>query len=74
MAVCYSVLLTHSNHLLGQGESFPSAFTSGTAWGFWVLAVLTVIAFVAALLLIKSDEVFFQVVESAPAKPQAAKP
>ena len=56
VAICYSVLLTHSKHLLEQGASFPSAFTSGTAWGFWVLAALTVVAFVAALLLIKSEE------------------
>ena len=56
VAVCFSVLLTHSHNLAARGVDAPSAFTSGTAWGFWVLAALTVVAFVAALLLIRPQE------------------
>ena len=36
VAVCSSVLFTHSNNLLKQGEQFPAAFTSGAQWAFWV--------------------------------------
>ena len=58
VAICYSVLLTRSNDLVAtHGPSYlPQAFTSGTSWGFWVLAGLTVVAFVAGLVLIRREE------------------
>jgi len=56
VAVCSSVLFTHSNNLLKQGEQFPSAFTSGAQWAFWVTAGIAVGGLVATLTLIRREE------------------
>src|SRR5262249_50881557 len=58
IAVCYSVLLTRKNHLIEvHGPSyFKQAFTSGTALAFWVIVGISVAALVAALVLIRRDE------------------
>jgi EmrB/QacA subfamily drug resistance transporter len=59
VAVCSSVSLTHFNHLLSKhGQSyFPQAFTSGTAWAFWVVTGVSVAALIASLTMIKSAEI-----------------
>jgi hypothetical protein len=56
IGICSSVSLTHFIHLQKQGKDFPSAFTSGTSWAFWVLVGLSVAAFVAGLTLIRREE------------------
>src|SRR3954451_5700349 len=56
VAVCSSVLFTHSNNLLKQGEQFPSPFTSGAQWAFWVTAGIAVGGLVATLTLIRREE------------------
>src|SRR4051794_34908583 len=56
VAVTSSVLLTHSNHLLKQGEQFPAAFTSGAQWAFWVTVGIAAVGLVATLVLIRDDE------------------
>ena len=56
VAVTSSVLLTHSNHLLKQGEQFPAAFTSGAQWAFWVTVVIAAVGLVATLVLIRDEE------------------
>jgi hypothetical protein len=57
VAVCSSVLLTHSNTLLKEGKSFPVAWTSGTQWAFWVAVGIAVAGLVATLVLIKNTEI-----------------
>ena len=56
VAVCSSVLFTHSNNLLKQGEQFPAAFTSGAQWAFWVAVGVSVAGLVATLTLIRREE------------------
>jgi EmrB/QacA subfamily drug resistance transporter len=56
VAVTSSVLLTHSNHLVKQGRQFPSAFTSGAQWAFWVAVGIAVAALLATLVFIRDEE------------------
>ena len=56
VAVTSSVLLTHSNHLLKEGEQFPAAFTSGAQWGFWVTVGIAAVGLLATLVLIREEE------------------
>jgi|tagenome__1003787_1003787.scaffolds.fasta_scaffold20978396_3 EmrB/QacA subfamily drug resistance transporter len=58
IALCASVFLSRFNHLIElHGQSyFAQAFTSGTALAFWVLVGISVVAFVAGILLIKREE------------------
>jgi EmrB/QacA subfamily drug resistance transporter len=65
VAVTSSVLLTHSNHLLKQGEQFPAAFTSGARWAFWVTVGIAAVGLLATLVLIRDEEL--AAVEQAPA-------
>jgi EmrB/QacA subfamily drug resistance transporter len=68
VAVCSSVSLSHVNHLLKtHGPSyFPQAFTSGTSLAFWVLVGVSVAAFVAAVVLIRSEELATAEAHSSP--------
>jgi EmrB/QacA subfamily drug resistance transporter len=56
VAVTSSVLLTHSNHLVKQGKPFPSAFTSGAQWAFWVAVGIATVGLLAVLVLIRDAE------------------
>ena len=56
VAVTSSVLLTHSNHLVDQGVQFPTAFTSGAQWAFWVTVGIAVVGLLATLGLIRDAE------------------
>jgi EmrB/QacA subfamily drug resistance transporter len=57
VAVTSSVLLTHSNNLLKQGEKFPQAFTSGAQWAFWVTVGIAAAGLLATLVLIRGTEI-----------------
>jgi EmrB/QacA subfamily drug resistance transporter len=57
VAVTSSVLLTHSDTLLKQGEQFPAAWTSGTRWGFWVTVGIAVAGLLATLVLVNDKEI-----------------
>jgi EmrB/QacA subfamily drug resistance transporter len=57
VAVTSSVLLTHSDNLLKQGEQFPAAFTSGARWAFWVTVGIAVAGLLATLVLIRDTEI-----------------
>jgi EmrB/QacA subfamily drug resistance transporter len=56
VAVASSVALSHYNDELAAGVPFPQAFTSGSQWAFWVMAGVSLAAFVATLVLIRRDE------------------
>jgi len=58
VAVCSSVSLSHFNHLIAtHGQSyFAQAFTSGTAWAFWVIVGVSGVALAAGLVLIRKEE------------------
>src|SRR3954466_10326802 len=56
VAVTSSVLLTHTNTLVKSGTPFPSAFTSGASWAFWVCVGIAVVGLVAAVVLIRDSE------------------
>jgi EmrB/QacA subfamily drug resistance transporter len=57
VAVTSSVLLTHSDTLLKQGERFPAAWTSGTRWGFWVTVGIALAGLLATVVLIRDKEI-----------------
>jgi EmrB/QacA subfamily drug resistance transporter len=56
VAVTSSVLVSHSNHLLKTGTAFPSAFTSGAVWAFWVCVGIAVAGLLASAALIRREE------------------
>jgi EmrB/QacA subfamily drug resistance transporter len=57
VAVTSSVLLTHSDTLLKQGEQFPAAWTSGTRWGFWVTVGIALVGLLATVVLVRDKEI-----------------
>jgi EmrB/QacA subfamily drug resistance transporter len=56
VAVASTVFTTHFKSLAADGKPLPDALTGGYAWAFWALAVFAVLAFVAAVTLIKREE------------------
>jgi EmrB/QacA subfamily drug resistance transporter len=56
VAVTSSVSLTHFNHQLKAGDPFPSAFTSGSQWAFWVTVGVAVVGLIATLVLVRPGE------------------
>ena len=56
VAVASSVSLSHFNHELKAGLTFPAAFTSGSQWAFWVMVGVAVVSLLTTLTLIRSDE------------------
>jgi EmrB/QacA subfamily drug resistance transporter len=60
VAVTSSVSLTHFNHLIKTGDSFASAFTSGSQWAFWVMVGIAIVGLIATLVLIRPDELTVQ--------------
>ena len=57
VAVTSSVSLSHFNHLMKTGVRFPSAFTSGSQWAFWVTAGIAVAGLLATVVLIRREEI-----------------
>jgi MFS family permease len=55
-AVASTVFLTHFKTLLADGRSRPDALTHGYGYGFWALAFFGVAAIVAAVVLIRREE------------------
>jgi len=55
-AVASSIFTSHFKTLLREGESLPAALTGGYSWAFWGLAVFGVLALIASLTLIRSQE------------------
>jgi len=56
VAVASSVSLSHFNHLVASGATFPQAFTAGSQWAFWVMVGLAAAGLVATLTLIRREE------------------
>jgi EmrB/QacA subfamily drug resistance transporter len=56
VAVTSSVSLTHFNKLVKTGDSFESAFTSGSQWAFWVMVGISIVGLIATIVLIRPDE------------------
>jgi Na+/melibiose symporter-like transporter len=56
VAVTSSVSLSHFNHLLKTGVPFPSAFTSGSQWAFWVCVGVSIAGLAATILLVRDSE------------------
>ena len=56
VAVVSSVSISHFNHLTAQGVPFAQAFTSGAQWAFWVMFGLAIASLLAAVTLIKREE------------------
>ena len=48
--------ISHFNHLTGEGIPFGQAFTSGAQWAFWVMFGISLACILAAVTLIKRDE------------------
>jgi EmrB/QacA subfamily drug resistance transporter len=61
-AVASTIFTSHFKSLLAGGKSLPVALTGGYSWAFWGLAVFGVLAFIAAITLIRPEEL-----EEAPA-------
>ena len=55
-AVASTIFTSHYKTLRARGDSIPVALTGGYSWAFWGLAVFGVLAFIAALTLIRREE------------------
>jgi EmrB/QacA subfamily drug resistance transporter len=55
-AVASTVFLSHFRTLLGEGRSRADALTHGYGYGFWALAFFGVAAIIAAVVLIRREE------------------
>jgi EmrB/QacA subfamily drug resistance transporter len=55
-AVASTIFTSHFKSLRIEGKSLPEALTGGYAWAFWGLAVIGVLALIAALTLIRREE------------------
>jgi EmrB/QacA subfamily drug resistance transporter len=56
-AVASTIFTTHFKTLQREGKSLPEALTGGYSWAFWGLAVFGVLAFIAAITLIRREDV-----------------
>jgi EmrB/QacA subfamily drug resistance transporter len=56
-AILSTVAFTHASTLLAGGTPPPDAFTQGFRWGFWVAAGIGGAALLAALVLVRREEV-----------------
>jgi EmrB/QacA subfamily drug resistance transporter len=56
-AILSTVAFTHASTLLARGTQPPDAFTQGFRWGFWVAAGIWGAALLAALVLVRREEV-----------------
>jgi EmrB/QacA subfamily drug resistance transporter len=57
VAVASTVAFTHMRTLLSTRHDLPTALTSGFSLAFWVIAVVAAVSVVAALALVRSEEV-----------------
>jgi EmrB/QacA subfamily drug resistance transporter len=64
VAIATSVAVSHTTHLLQTGDSQPAALTSGYALAFWVIAGISAAGALAAIFLVRSDEVPVQAEEA----------
>ena len=55
VAIATSVAVSHTTHLLQTGSSQASAYTSGYALAFWVIAGISAAGVIAALTLVKNE-------------------
>jgi EmrB/QacA subfamily drug resistance transporter len=55
-AVASTIFTTHFKSLRSEGKSLPVALTGGYSWAFWGLVVFGVLAFIAAITLIRGQE------------------
>src|SRR5207302_1417615 len=55
-ALASTIFVSHFKSLRSEGKSFAEAHTGGYAWAFWGLAVIGVLALIAALTLIRREE------------------
>jgi len=55
-AIASTIFISHFKSLRIEGKSFAEAHTGGYAWAFWGLAVIGVLALIAALTLIRREE------------------
>jgi MFS family permease len=55
VAIATSVWVSHSTHLLQSGESQAAALTSGYSLAFWVIAGISAVGALAALVLVKNE-------------------
>jgi EmrB/QacA subfamily drug resistance transporter len=55
-AIASTIFITHFKSLRIDGKSVLEALTGGYAWAFWGLAVIGVLALIAALTLIRREE------------------
>jgi MFS family permease len=56
-AVLSTVAFTHFRTLVKEGTSPPDALTHGFRWGFWVAAAIWATGLLAALVLVRREEV-----------------
>jgi len=55
-AIASTIFITHFKSLRSEGKSALEALTGGYAWAFWGLAFIGVLALIAALTLIRREE------------------
>jgi MFS family permease len=55
VAIATSVAVSHTTHLLETGSSQPAALTGGYSLAFWVIAGISAVGVLAALVLVKNE-------------------
>jgi EmrB/QacA subfamily drug resistance transporter len=63
VAIASSVAVSRATHLLESGHSQAAALTSGYALAFWVIAGISAAGIVAALALVRDEDVALEAVE-----------
>jgi EmrB/QacA subfamily drug resistance transporter len=56
-AIISTVAFTHAENVLADGKAPPAAFTEGFRWGFWVGTAIWAASLLAALALIRREEI-----------------
>jgi uncharacterized membrane protein len=56
VAVASTVFTSRFDSLVGEGKAVPVALTGGYRWAFWALVVFGVAAVIAAVTLIRREE------------------
>jgi MFS family permease len=56
VAIAATIVTTHSTTLLKSGDDAAHAYTSGFALSFWVIAALSAVGVLVAIVLVRQDE------------------
>ena len=74
VAIAATIVTTHATTLLKSGHDAAHAYTSGFALSFWVIAALSAVGTLVAIVLVRQDECRKAEVAKAEAAGEAVSP